>query len=240
MKENVVAAILLVPLVAAAQPPGMSGGGFPGGGPPGRMDFDPEAMMDELIAECYGAREKVGYAANLLYPASETVFILVNEITALPALSAGWNDVNAALDDAFDDEELETAEKNYSTYFEESDTCRAAFNDAWKDKNEREKIIDRLVESQDMLLSVQYDVESAVEISKDARDDLKEYSKKLKNIKSMASEMPRFPGGTSREPNEEAIESLSADIDAMDAAKEKAEAQIDFGKELLKKLDKIL
>jgi hypothetical protein len=231
---------MLIPLFAAAQPPGMSGGGFPGGGPPGGEDFDPEAMMDELMAGSYDAREKVDYAADLLYPASETFFTLVNEATALPALSAGWDDVNAALDDAFNDEEMETAEKNYSTYLEEFSNCRAALNEAWKDKNIRKTIIDRLIESRDTLVSVQYDAETAVGISEDARDDLKESSKKLKNIKSMASNMPSFPGGSPHEPDEEAVESLSAEIDAMDAAREKAEAQIGFGKELLKKLDKIL
>jgi hypothetical protein len=240
MKENIITAIMLVPLFAAAQPPGMSGGGFPGGGPPGGEDFDPEAMMDELMAGSYDAREKVDYAASLLYPASETFFTLVNETTALPALSGGWNDVNAALDDAFNDEEMETAEKNYSTYLEEFNNCRAALNDAWKDKNIRKMIINRLAESRDLLVSTRYDIESAVEISKDARDDLKEYSKKLNNIKSMASEMPSFPGGSPHEPDKEAVESLSAEIDAMDAAKEKAEAQMDVGKELLEKLDKIL
>jgi len=96
-----------------------------------------------------------------------------------------------------------------------------------------------LTESQDVLVSVRYDIESAVEISKDARDDLTESSKEMEKVQSMASKMPPSPRGGSHGPDEDDIESLSAEIDAMDAAKEKAEAQIKFGKELLKKLDKI-
>jgi hypothetical protein len=230
---------LIIPLVAGAQPPGTAGRGFPGEGHPDGEDFDPEAMMDKLMAESYDAREKVDYAADLLYPASETLFTLVNEVTPLPVLSVAWDDVCTALADSFNDEEIEAAEKNYSTYFEESSSCREAFNVAWKDEDEREKIIDRLAESQDVLVSVRYDIESAVEISKDAEDNLKESSKKMEEVKSIASRMPESPRGASHELDEDDIESLSAEIETANAAKEKAEAQIKFGKELLKKLDKI-
>ncbi|UCE27211.1 MAG: hypothetical protein JSW52_00195 [Candidatus Coatesbacteria bacterium] len=239
MKVNLVVAMLLVPLVAGAQPPGPDGRGFPGEGRPDRENFDPKAMMDELMAESYDARGKVDYAADLLYPASETLFALVNEVTPLPVLSVGWDDIRTALADAFDNEELEAAEKNYLTYLEESGNRREALNDAWKDNDEREQIIGRLAESQDILVSVRYDVESAVEISKGARDDLKESSKMMEELKSMASRMPPSPRGDSRGPDEDDIKSLSVEIDAMDAAEEKAETQIKFGKDLLKKLGKI-
>jgi hypothetical protein len=56
MKANLVAAILLIPLVAGAQPPATPERGFPGEGRPGGEDFDPEAMMDELMADSYDAR----------------------------------------------------------------------------------------------------------------------------------------------------------------------------------------
>jgi hypothetical protein len=238
MEKILIATILLIPLVVKAQPPGAGGRGFPGNGPPGGKGLEPGVMLEDLINEADMARDRVGYAADLLYPAAETFFIIVNEVTALPELSATWDEVNAALADAWDDEELNEAEEDYRTYVEDFGNCRAALDKAWKDKRERKEVVNRLAGYRESLLAVQTEVEVAVEISKSARADLKEVTKRLKDAKDMASRMPPFPGGALPEPP--VVRSLSAKVEEAEAAKDKAEGQIALGKELLKKLDKML
>jgi len=237
MEKIFIATILLIPLAVKAQPPA-AGRGFPGSGPPGGTGFDPEVMLRDLVNEADMARDRVGYAADLLYPAAETFFSMVKEVTTLPELSATWDEVNVAMADAWDDEELNKAEEDYRVYLGEFDNCRAALDKAWKDKRERKEIVNRLAGYRDSLVAVRDEVEAAVEISKSARGDLKEITKRLKDVDDMASRRPPFPGGALPEPPDSYA--LSAKIEEAEVAKEKAEGQIAFGKELLKKLGKML
>lgn len=236
MYKPFIFAILLIPLLARAQPPGM-GGGFQGGPPEGGPP-DPEATMEALLNKAGHTCEKVDYAADLLYPAAEEFFALVNEVDALPPLSSKWDEVNAALADAYSDEELNVAEGNFRVYTVEVKDCRAALDELWKNKKRRKGVIEALAGSRDGLLLVQDDVEAAVEISKGAKDDLKDIEKRLKEMRDMGSRMPNPPGAPGGAAPAGAP--LSIEMEAVVTAKNRAEEQMEFGRNILKKLGKML
>jgi len=240
MEKILALAVLLVPVAAIAQTWRPGGGGIQGGPRPGG-GFGPTAGMDELAAQAEMARDRVDYAADLLYPAAETVFSAVAEVRTLPPLSTTWDGVNAALADAFDDLELAVAEGQYRLYVREFEACRAAFDEAWDDRDAREEICEGSASFGEPVLSAREDIEAAVEISKEAKEDLKDLADHLRDLRDMPRGMPGMGGMPARPESEVAEEhAVAADLEEIEEARRRADEQIELGESLLKKLDKML
>jgi hypothetical protein len=236
MKKIMAMVILILPLLAAAQPSGMGGfGGMrPPGGPGGEPGEDPSKMIEKEKAEIADAMEKAVEGADLINPTTEAFLVFADQVCSLPAVSGSWTSVKQELDSVTQGSDRQSAFEKYDRYLTELGQKVDVLDSLWGDE-----IAGGLVQQSDTLASLRSQLETGLDLARQAVKKLEEFIAKQQEMIARISSIDasRLPEGAPSP--KEMIFDLARHVQEISAVVERARSQIRIGEIILSKISDI-
>lgn len=237
MKKILATAILVLPLLAAAQPSGMGGfGGMrppggPGGGPGGGLGEDPSKMIEKEKAEIDDAMEKALEGADLISSATEEFLAFADQVFSLPAVSQSWTSVKQELESPAEGSDQQSAFEKYDQYLVELGQKVDVLDSLWGDE-----IAGGLAQYSDTLFSLKSQLETGLDFSRQAVEKLEEFIGRQQEMITRISSIDasRLPEGAPSP--KEMVFDLARSTQDMSAVVERAQFQIRIGEIILSKI----